>query len=309
MESKAETSQICLSRILNRIGNTPLFEIRRVLPKGIRPDVHILIKAEWFNPGGSIKDRAAYRIVKDAFSSGKMKPGQTLIDSTSGNTGIAFAMIGAILGFPVTLTMPSNVSIERKKILRCYGAKIVESDPLEGSDGARRLVETMIEKGDDAYFFADQYDNPSNWRAHYETTGPEIWRDTKGEITHFVSGLGTSGTMMGTGRFLKKVNPKIQTIALQPEPFHGIEGWKNMDTSLPVGIYEPLWHDRLITIETEPAYHWARALAKDEGLLVSPSAGAALEGAIQIASSIERGVIVVIFADGGDKYLSTSLFD
>lgn len=296
-----------ITQILDRIGNTPLFEIRRILPSEISSEVRIFAKAEWFNPGGSIKDRPAYRIVQEAIRRGTLKPGQTLLDSTSGNTGIAFAMIGAVLGFPVTLVMPSNVSIERKNILKGYSANIIYSDPLEGSDGARHLVEAMVEEKGDV-FFADQYANPANWRAHYETTGPEIWRDTNGEVTHFVAGLGTSGTMMGTSRFLKKVNPKIQTIALHPEPFHGIEGWKNMDLASPVGIYEPARHDRRLTIKTEDAYHWARALAREEGLLVSPSAGAALHGAIRVARTIQRGIIVVIFADGGDKYLSTSLF-
>ena len=279
-----------------------------MLPKDISKQVRILVKAEWFNPGGSVKDRPAYRIVKDAQTSGALKPGQGLIDSTSGNTGIAFAMIGAALGFPVHLVMPSNVSTERKKILMGYGANIIYSDPLEGSDGARRMVNEIISENGDEYFFADQYSNDSNWRAHYETTGPEIWRDTGGEITHFVAGLGTSGTMMGTSRFLKEVSSEIQTIALQPEPFHGIEGWKNMDTAIPVGIYDQSRHDHRITVETEPAYYWARELASKEGLLVSPSAGAALDGAIQVARDLSEGTVVVIFADGGDKYLSTSLF-
>ena len=310
MESEATTiiKPARTTSIVDRIGNTPLIEVRRVLPNEISDQVRVLIKAEWFNPGGSVKDRPAYRIVKDAMASGALKPGKELIDSTSGNTGIAFAMIGAALDFPVNLVMPSNVSTERKKILQGYGANIIYSDPLEGSDGARQLVKKiMADKGDD-YFFADQYSNDSNWRAHYETTGPEIWRDTKGQVTHFIAGLGTSGTMMGTSKFLKETRAEIQTIALQPEPFHGIEGWKNMDTAIPVRIYDPAKHDERLTVETEPAYYWARELAAKEGLLVSPSAGAALEGAIQVAKKIEQGTIVVIFADGGDKYLSTSLF-
>ena len=297
-----------VSKIVDRIGNTPLLEIRRVLPKEISASVRVVVKAEWFNPGGSVKDRPAYQIIKDAMASGALKPGQSLIDSTSGNTGIAFAMIGAALGFPVHLVMPSNVSTERKKILQGYGANIIYSDPLEGSDGARKLVSKLIDENEGDYFFADQYSNDSNWKAHYLTTGPEIWRDTEGSVTHFVAGLGTSGTMMGTSRYLKEVSPGIQSIALQPEPFHGIEGWKNMDTAIPVGIYDQDRHDERITVETEPAYYWARELAAKEGLLVSPSAGAALDGAIQIAKRLETGTIVVIFADGGDKYLSTSLF-
>ena len=297
-----------VSKIVDRIGNTPLLEVRRVLPRDVSDQVRVLIKAEWFNPGGSVKDRPAYQIIKDAMASGALKPGQGLIDSTSGNTGIAFAMIGAALGFPVHLVMPSNVSTERKKILQGYGANIIYSDPLEGSDGARKLVNTIISENEGKYFFADQYSNNSNWKAHYNTTGPEIWRDTAGAVTHFVAGLGTSGTMMGTSRYLKEASSSVQTIALQPEPFHGIEGWKNMDTAIPVGIYDQDQHDERITVETEPAYYWARELAAKEGLLVSPSAGAALEGAIQVAKRLESGTVVVIFADGGDKYLSTSLF-
>ncbi len=296
------------SPILDRIGGTPLFEVRRVLPAEIGEKVRILAKAEWFNPGGSVKDRPAFRIVRDALASGELTSERGLIDSTSGNTGIAFAMIGAVLGFPVTLVMPSNASTERKKILKGYGADIIYSDPLEGSDGARCLVEEFIAKEESRYFFADQYSNDSNWKAHYEGTGPEIWRDTGGEVTHFVAGLGTSGTMMGAGRFLKEQSSAVQTVALQPEPFHGIEGWKNMDTAVPVGIYEPAVHDKLITVPTEPAYSWARELAAKEGLLIGPSAGAALHGAIEVAKTLAQGLIVVIFADGGDKYLSTSLF-
>lgn len=297
------------SRIVDRIGNTPLIEIQRVLPPEIPSSVRVLVKAEWFNPGGSVKDRPAYSIVRHAMDSGQLLPGQALIDSTSGNTGIAFAMIGAAMGFPVHLVMPSNVSTERKKILQGYGANIIYSDPLEGSDGARRLVNKIMAERGDEFFFADQYSNPANWRAHYDTTGPEIWRDTEGKITHFVAGLGTSGTMMGTSRFLKEQSPQIQTIALQPEPFHGIEGWKNMDTAIPVSIYDPSVHDQRITVETEPAYYWARQLAAQEGLLVSPSAGAALDGAIQVAKTLQEATIVVVFADGGDKYLSTALFN
>ena len=311
MEESA-TNDRTLQRIekslLRRIGDTPLVEIRRALPGDIESDVRVLAKAEWFNPGGSVKDRPALRMVRDALESGRLGPGRTLIDSTSGNTGIAFAMIGAVLNFPVTLVMPENVSKERKTILQGYGAEIVYTDPLEGSDGARRRVEELMEQNPKDYFFANQYDNPSNWKAHYDSTGPEIWRETQGEITHFVAGMGTSGTMVGASRFLKERSESIQITALQPEPFHGIEGWKNMDSSIPVGIYDSSVHDELVTIPTEPAYHWARELALKEGLLVSPSAGGAFYGALQVARRLSRGLIVVVFADGGDKYLSTSLF-
>ncbi|MCS1412183.1 MAG: Cysteine synthase B [Verrucomicrobia subdivision 3 bacterium] len=303
-----ETQRRIGSQIVDRIGNTPLIKIRRVLPKKVNSKVRILVKAEWFNPGGSVKDRPAYRIVKDALASGALNADRGLIDSTSGNTGIAFAMIGAAMGFPVNLVMPSNVSTERKKILQGYGANIIYSDPLEGSDGARRLVKKLIDEEPGRYFFADQYSNHSNWKAHYDTTGPEIWRDTHRQVTHFVAGLGTSGTMMGTSRYLKEQSPNIKAVALQPEPFHGIEGWKNMDTAIPVRIYEKTVHDDLITVPTEPAYYWARELATKEGLLLSPSAGAALYGVIKVAQTLSEGLIVVIFADSGDKYLSTSLF-
>lgn len=294
--------------LIESIGNTPLIRLRRVLPPEISPEVHVFAKAEWFNPGGSVKDRPALRMIQEGFRTGKFKKGQTLIDSTSGNTGIAYAMIGAAMGFPVTLVMPENVSKERKTIVEAYGASIILTDPLQGSDGAREEVEKIVSKNPGKYFFPDQYSNEDNWKAHYETTGPEIWRDTQGQVTHFVAGMGTSGTMMGVGRYLKEKNPEVTIIALQPEPFHGVEGWKNMDSSQPVKIYNSKIHDRKLTIPTEPAYAWARALAAKEGLLVSPSAGAALYGALEGIKGLQKGVVVIIFADGGDKYLSTDLW-
>lgn len=294
--------------ILDKIGQTPLFQLKKILPKGISSAVKVFIKAEWFNPGGSVKDRPARRMIQDGEASGAFKPGKILIDSTSGNTGIAYAWIGAAKGFPVELVVPRNVSEERKKILSAFGAKIIYSDPLLGSDGARELAAEIIKKSPNPYFFPDQYGNPCNWKAHYETTGPEIWEQTKGQITHFVSGLGTSGTMMGTSRFLKEKNPNISTLAVQPESFHGIEGLKNMDSSIPVPIYDPKRHDRKITIETEPAYELTRRLAREEGLLVGQSSGAALFGVFELLKEINEGVIVAIFPDGGDKYLSTELW-
>lgn len=294
--------------ILDKIGQTPLFQLKKILPKGISSAVKVFIKAEWFNPGGSVKDRPARRMIQDGEASGAFKPGKILIDSTSGNTGIAYAWIGAAKGFPVELVVPRNVSEERKKILSAFGAKIIYSDPLLGSDGARELAAEIIKKSPNPYFFPDQYGNPCNWKAHYETTGPEIWEQTKGKITHFVSGLGTSGTMMGTSRFLKEKNPNISTLAVQPESFHGIEGLKNMDSSIPVPIYDPKRHDRKITIETEPAYELTRRLAREEGLLVGQSSGAALFGVFELLKEIHAGVIVAIFPDGGDKYLSTELW-
>lgn len=297
------------STLIEKIGKTPLLRLGRVLPREFAKNVEVYAKAEWFNPGGSVKDRPAWNMIREGRSSGAFQEGQILIDSTSGNTGIAYAMIGAALGFPVELVMPRNVSVERKKIVQGYGAKIIYSDPLRGSDGARDLVRELVEKNPSRYFFPDQYSNPANWRAHYETTGPEIWDQTEGRITHFVAGMGTSGTMMGTARFLKEKNPKIETIAVQPESFHGIEGLKNMETSVSVKIYDAKVHDKKITIPTEPAYEWTRLLAAKEGLLVGPSSGGALFGALTTLRDLKEGVVVVVFPDGGDKYLSTQLWD
>jgi len=295
--------------LLEKIGNTPLLRLNRILPKSISPNVQVYAKAEWFNPGGSVKDRPANRMVQDGLKSGAFKKGQTLIDSTSGNTGIAYAMIGAAMGFPVELVMPKNVSSERKKIVEAYGTKIIYSDPLKGSDGARILAQEIYSKTPNRYFFPDQYSNDSNWKAHYQTTGPEIWRDTEGDVTHFIAGLGTSGTMIGTGRFLKEKNSAIQTIALQPEPLHGIEGWKHMESAVPVKIYDPSVHDRKLIIQTEDAYHWASELARKEGLLVGISSGAALCGTIEVIKNLEEGCVVIMFPDGGDKYLSTQMWE
>lgn len=295
--------------ILDRIGKTPLLRLRKVLPRGTSSSVEVYAKAEWFNPGGSVKDRPAWQMIQDGQARGILRPGKVLLDSTSGNTGIAYAWIGAAKGFPVQLVMPRNVSEERKKIVSGFGTKIIYSDPLLGSDGARELASQLAQKNPDQYFFPDQYSNPSNWKAHYETTGPEIWDETKGRITHFVAGLGTSGTMMGTSRFLKEKNPKIFTLAVQPEPFHGLEGLKHMESAIPVPIYEPKRHDRKITVETEPAYELTRRLACEEGLLVGPSSGAALLGVFELLKEVREGVIVAIFPDGGDKYLSTALWE
>lgn len=295
--------------IVDRIGNTPLLRLKKILPRGTPSSVEVYAKAEWFNPGGSVKDRPAWQMIRDGEAQGALKRGKTLLDSTSGNTGIAYAWIGAAKGFPVELVMPRNVSEERKKIVLSYGAKITYSDPLLGSDGARRLANEIVQKEPDQYFFPDQYSNPSNWKAHYQTTGPEIWDQTKEKVTHFVAGLGTSGTMMGTSRFLKEKNPKIFTLAVQPEPFHGLEGLKHMESAIPVPIYDPKRHHRKVTVETEPAYELTRRLAREEGLLVGPSSGAALLGVFELLKEVREGVIVAVFPDGGDKYLSTALWD
>jgi S-sulfo-L-cysteine synthase (O-acetyl-L-serine-dependent) len=299
-------------RQLNRIGNTPLLRLERIA--GGLPGIQILAKAEWCNPGGSVKDRAASSIVADAERRGLLKPGKSLLDSTSGNTGIAYAMLGAAKGFEVTLCMPSNVSVERKRIVKAYGAQVVWTDPAEGSDGAIRKARELAAQEPDRYVYVDQYSNEANWRAHYEGTGNEIWQQTAGEITHFVATLGTSGTFVGTSRRLKELNPRIQRISLQPDsPFHGLEGLKHMATAIVPKIYDPALADRDIGISTEASYAMVRRLAREEGLLVGISAGSAAVGALQIAHELaakkETGVIVTIFPDSGDKYLSERFWD
>ncbi len=295
---------------LERIGNTPLLRLERV---GSLPGAQVLAKAEWFNPGGSVKDRAAYRIVTEAEAAGKLGPGKVLLDSTSGNTGIAYAMIGAAKGFAVTLCMPANASVERKRILHAYGANIVYTDPGEGSDGAIRKAREMIAAEPDKYFYADQYSNDGNWRAHYLGTANEIWRQTEGRVTHFVAMLGTSGTFVGTSRRLKELNPRIQCISLQPDSaFHGIEGAKHMATAIVPKIYDRSLADQDLGISTEDAYAMVRRLAREEGLLVGISAGAALIGCLKVARELGSGkdaVIVTVFPDSGDKYLSERFWD
>ena len=297
---------------LARIGNTPLVRIARI-PRDL-PGIEVLAKAEWFNPGGSVKDRAAANIVAEAQRTGKLAPGKVLLDSTSGNTGIAYAMIAAAQGFGVTLCVPGNASIERKRILNAYGATIIYTDPGEGSDGAIRRARAMVADEPDKYFYADQYSNDSNWRAHYQGTANEIWQQTEGRITHFVAMLGTSGTFVGTTRRLKELNPKLQCISLQPDSaFHGIEGAKHMASAMVPKIYDPSLADRDIGISTEDAHTMVRRLAREEGLLVGISAGAALVGCLQVARELvarkEKAVIVTIFPDSGDKYLSERFWD
>jgi S-sulfo-L-cysteine synthase (O-acetyl-L-serine-dependent) len=291
---------------LDRIGNTPLLRLERVT--GELTGVEILGKAEWLNPGGSVKDRAASNIVAEARRSGKLGAGKILLDSTSGNTGIAYAMIGAALGFPVTLCMPDNVSVERKRILHAYGANIIYTDPADGSDGAIRLARELAAEHPDLYYYADQYSNDANWQAHYHGTANEIWQQTQGRITHFVSMLGTSGTFMGTARRLKELNPRIRCVSLQPDsPFHGIEGAKHMATAIVPKIYDASLADADLGISTEYSYTMAKRLAREEGLLVGVSAAAAVVGCLQLAQQInknERAVFVTILCDSGDKYLS-----
>jgi S-sulfo-L-cysteine synthase (O-acetyl-L-serine-dependent) len=298
-------------RSLDRIGNTPLLRLDRITRD--LPGIQILGKAEWLNPGGSVKDRAAFNIVAQGRASGKFSLGKTLLDSTSGNTGIAYAMIAAAEGFPVTLCMPENVSIERKHILHAYGANIVYTDPADGSDGAIRKARELFADAPEKYFYADQYSNDANWQAHYHGTANEIWQQTEGRITHFVSMMGTSGTFMGTTRRLKELNPKIRCISLQPDsPFHGIEGAKFMASSIVPKIYDPKLADEDIGISTEESYAMAIRLAREEGLLVGISAAAAVVGCLQVARTLkpnEPAVVVTILCDSGDKYLSERFWE
>jgi S-sulfo-L-cysteine synthase (O-acetyl-L-serine-dependent) len=296
---------------LERIGNTPLIRLERIARE--LPGIEILGKAEWLNPGGSVKDRAAANIVKEARHQGKLGPGKILLDSTSGNTGIAYAMIGAAQGFPVTLCMPDNVSIERKRILHAYGANILYTDPGEGSDGAIRVARELAAKHPDLYYYADQYSNDANWQAHYHGTANEIWQQTEGRITHFVSMLGTTGTFVGTTRRLKELNPNIRCISLQPDsPFHGIEGAKHLESALVPKIYDASLADANLWISTEESHAMARKLAREEGLLLGVSAAASLVGCLQVAHSLKKGqsaVIVTILCDSGDKYLSERFWE
>ncbi len=293
---------------LERIGNTPLLRFECITRD---LDAQVLAKAEWVNPGGSVKDRAAANIVAEAIRSGKLVAGKTLLDSTSGNTGIAYAMLGAAQGFPVTLCLPSNVSIERKRMLHAYGAEMIFTDPGEGSDGAIRKARELAAAEPDKYFYADQYSNAANWRAHYYTTANEIWRQTEGRITHFVAMLGTSGTFMGTARRLKELNPGIFCISLQPDsPFHGIEGAKHMPTSIVPRIYDPGLADCNLEISTEEAYGVMKRMAREEGLLVGISSGAAMAGCLRIADGAgSEAVIVTVFPDAADKYLSERFWE
>ncbi len=292
--------------MLAQIGNTPLLPLD-ALTRDL-PSVKLLGKAEWYNPGGSVKDRAAASIVAEARRSGKLAPGKILLDSTSGNTGIAYAMLGAAIGFPVTLCVPENVSPERKRILQAYGANIIYTDPAEGSDGAIKIARQFAERHPELYFYADQYSNDANWRAHYETTANEIWQQTEGRITHFVAMLGTTGTFVGTTRRLKELNPRIRCISLQPDSaFHGIEGAKHLPSAIVPRIYDSSLADENLEIGTEAAHAMARSLARDQGLLVGVSAAAAIVGSLQVAERQQkdhRATIVTILCDSGEKYLS-----
>lgn len=285
------------------VGNTPLIPLKRIAAH-VAP-VEIYAKAEWFNPSGSVKDRAAWNIMRTAIKTGRLTKDKTLLDATSGNMGIAYAMLGACLGYRVKLVMPASVTPERKVILNAYGANMVFTDPMAGSDGAIEKVREIYAKDPDRYFYANQYDNDANWQAHYHGTAEEIWRQTGGRITHFVTALGTSGTFVGTARRLRELNPRIRLISLQPSsPLNAIEGWKHMPTSIVPKIYTPDLADENIEIETEEAQYVARQLAREEGLFVSPSAGGAVAGALSVAEHLTEGVIVTVLADAGYKYTS-----
>jgi cysteine synthase B len=295
-----------------RIGNTPLLRLDKTV-RGLE-GVTLLAKAEWLNPGGSVKDRAASAMVRDARERGRLRTGKTVLDASSGNTGIALAMLGAAQGFPVYLAMPSNVSPERKRILKAYGAHMEWTDPDHGSDGAIRRARELAGNEPERFCYLDQYSNDANWKAHYESTGREIWRQSDGRVTHFVAGLGTSGTFMGTTRRLKEMNPAVQAVSVQPDsPFHGLEGLKYMATSIVPAIYDPHLADRALTVETEAAYTMAKQLAREEGLLVGISAAAAVAASLQIAreetAAGRDAVIVTVLPDSADKYLSERFWE
>jgi cysteine synthase B len=304
--------QVLGTTLLHSIGNTPLLRLDRVVA-GLN-GIQLLGKAEWHNPGGSVKDRAAAAIIRSALDSGQLDNGRTLLDATSGNTGIAYAMIGAAHHIPVTLCVPRNVSVERKRILRAFGAEVIWTDPADGSDGAICKARQLAIADPQKYFYADQYSNEANWRAHYDGTANEIWSQTEGRITHFVATLGTSGTFVGAARRLKELNPAILCVSLQPDsPFHGLEGLKHMATAIVPKIYDPALADRDLGIGTEAAYAMVKHLAQTEGLLVGISSGAAVVGCLTLARELaargETAVIVTVFPDSADKYLSERFWD
>ncbi|MDQ3912729.1 MAG: cysteine synthase family protein [Actinomycetota bacterium] len=296
------------ARVTDLVGNTPLLELSSVSSEV--PGVKILGKAEWYNPGGSVKDRPALWMIRDGEKSGELTPEKIILDATSGNTGIAYAWIGASLGYKVKLCMPKNASEERKKVLRAYGVELVLTDPSEGSDGAIREARRLHTENPEMYFYPDQYKNPANPRAHYESTAPEIWEQTEGEITHFVAALGTSGTFVGTSRRLKEYNPQIKVISFEPDsPFHGLEGMKHMASAIVPEIYDPTIAYKNLATSTEEAYDMVKRLAHEQGILVGISAGAAVATSLRVAREIESGVIVTILCDGADKYLSENFWE
>jgi cysteine synthase B len=285
------------------IGNTPIIRLRN-LTRGLPSGVEILAKAEHLNPGGSVKDRAALWMIRDGERSGRLKAGMTILDATSGNTGIAYGMIGAALGYPVTICLPRNASAPRKRILRDYGVKLVYTDPLLATDGAQLIARQMFAAEPEKYFYPDQYNNVANWRAHYEGTANEIWEQTEGRVTHFIAGLGTSGTFVGTTRRLKELNPAVQAISMQPDsPFHGLEGLKHMGSAIVPGIYDARLADENVEVRTEDALEMTQRLAREEGLFVGTSSGANVFAALRLAQSVADGsVVVTVLCDGGERY-------
>jgi len=304
----ARTSHDSTTSIIDQIGNTPLIRLQRL--SGIPAGVELYGKAEHFNPGGSVKDRPALNMILDGEQTGKLTSGKIILDATSGNTGIAYAMVGAAKGYRVQLCLPANASQERKRILRAYGAEVVLTSPAEGSDGAIRKCRELYFANPEKYFYPDQYNNPANWLAHYETTGREIWRQTEGRITHFVTGLGTSGTFMGVGRRLREYSKSVRLVSMQPASgFHGLEGLKHMATAIVPGIYDPVLADENITVETEEAYEMVKRLAREEGLMVGISSGANAAAALKVARTLDRGVVATVFCDSADKYLSEHFWE
>ncbi|MCZ6774860.1 MAG: cysteine synthase family protein [Ignavibacteria bacterium] len=296
--------------ILARVGNTPLLKIENVTKPLISPKVQMYAKAEWYNPSGSVKDRPAVNMISEGARSGELTKDKIIIDATSGNTGIAYAMIGSVLGYRIELAVPANVGPERKHILRAYGAEVSYTDPLEGTDGAQQYVKMIVSKNPAKYFYPDQYNNPANWQAHYKTTALEIYEQTGRRITHFVAGLGTTGTFVGTSRRLKELKSDIKCISFQPDsPIHGLEGLKHLPTAIVPGIYDAKLADETLEVSTQDAYDMVRRLAREEGLLVGPSGGAAVVASLQVAQSINEGVVVTIFGDHGMKYLSDQFWE
>ena len=292
--------------IVDLVGNTPLIRLRRI--ERDLAGVELYAKAEWQNPGGSVKDRPALRMIQEGIASGQLVAGKTILDATSGNTGIAYAMMGAAMDYKVTLCVPENVTPERKRILRAYGAELIFTDPLEGSDGAIRMAQKLNRDAPQKYFYADQYNNDFNWRSHYDTTAPEIIKQTGARLTHFVAGLGTSGTFIGVGRRLREHNKHIVLGSVQPDsPLHGLEGLKHMESAIVPGIYDSGLADQDIRVGTEESYEMTRRLAQEEGLLVGISSGANLAGALKIAR--KGAVMVVVFCDGGERYLSERFWE
>jgi len=286
------------------VGNTPLLPLV-TLSDHTTSQVQVFAKAEWFNPSGSVKDRPAWGIIQHALHQGKILPGMHLLDSTSGNMGIAYATFGSALGIPITLTLPSNASPERVKIMEALGAKLILTDPLEGSDGAMRIAQQLVNDHPEKYYYANQYDNPENWKSHYKSTGPELIEQTRGKITHFVVGMGTTGTMTGVSRYFADHHPGVEVIGVQPDsPFNGLEGLKHLHSAIQPGIYDPAAADRIIEIRTEDAYDMVRCLAREEGYFIGISSGAAAVAAREVAAELDEGVVVTIFPDAGFKYLS-----